>query len=273
MTNLQKGIKYGAIAFGIMLIVGIASAILSAVGIIDIIVTGGSEGGESFTETYQDVHSIDIDVHYSDILIESGDDFRVDATNVSRYFSSSEKNGTLKIKEKRNWFWMGNSFGRIVVTIPTDTILRNLEIDSGAGKIEIDKIVADQLEISQGAGVLKINEGDFLKTNIDGGAGKIDIDSSMLNNLDLDAGVGNIDIEAMLTGNSDIDSGVGEINLKLLGTKEDYRIHVEKGVGSIQIDGENYSKDASFGSGNNRIEIDGGVGSITVDFSSLSVIQ
>ena len=268
MTNLQKGIKYCAIAFGIFLIVSILSAILGAVGIIDMITTGGARTGENFTKTYQDIRSIDIDVAYSDILITTGKEFKVEATNISRSFSSKVKNDTLKIKEKRNWFWMGNSSGKIIVTVPTDTVLQDVSIDSGAGRIELDKILASSLDISQGAGLLTIRDGDFSKTTIDGGAGKIEVSSSILNDLDLDAGVGKVDIEAMITGNSEIDSGVGEIHLRLLGEKEDYRIHADKGIGSLEIDDKNYSSDASFGSGSNFIELDGGVGSITIDFIS-----
>jgi len=266
MTNLQKGIKYCAIAFGVFIIISIVSALLGVVGMISMITTGGSTSGESFTETYQDVHSIDIDISYSDILITTGEEFKVEATNISRSFSSKVKNDTLKIKEKKHWFWAGNSSGKIIVTIPTDDVLQDIEIDSGAGRVELDKILASNLDVSQGAGLLTIREGDFSKTSIDGGAGKIEISSSMLNNLELDAGVGKVDIEAMITGSSDIDSGVGEINLRLLGAKEDYRLKVEKGVGSLKIDDKSYSSDTSVGTGSNLIEIDGGVGSITIDF-------
>lgn len=269
MTNLQKGIKYCAIAFGIFIIIGILSAILSVVGIFTML--DGSNSGEKFSATYEDVRSIDIDVSYASILMEPGDEFSVVATDVSRKFSSNVKNGTLKIKEKRNWFLGGNTSGKIIVTIPKDTVLDNLSIDSGAGKIEIDKIFADQLEVSQGAGLLTIKEGDFSRTDIDGGAGKIDITSSILNNLELDAGVGQVEIEAMITGNSSIDCGVGEIQILLLGQREDYRIKAEKGVGSLKIDGNNYSDDASFGTGANFIELDGGVGSITINFNTPTV--
>lgn len=268
MTNLQKGIKYCAIAFGVFIIVSILSVILGAVGIIDIITTGGSRTGESFTKTYQDIRSIDIDVAYSDILVTIGEEFKVEATNISRNFSSKVTNDTLKIKEKKNWFWMGNSSGKIIVTVPEDAVLQDVSIDSGAGRIALDKILASSLDVSQGAGLLTIRDGDFSRTNLDGGAGKIEVSSSILNNLELDAGVGKVDIEAMITGNSEIDSGVGEIHLRLLGEKEDYRIRADKGLGSLHIDGKSYSDNASFGNGSNFIEIDGGVGSIVVDFVS-----
>ncbi len=269
MTNLQKGIKYCAIAFGIFLIVSILSAILSVAGIFTMI--GTDESGENFTKTYENIRSIDIDVSYSSILIESGEEFRVDATNVSKKFSSNVKNDILKIREKRNWFWGGNSSGKIVITVPKDSVLHDLTIDSGAGKIEIDKVLADRLDVSQGAGLLSIREGDFSKTDIDGGAGKIEITSSILNNLELDAGVGKVEIEALITGNSSIDCGVGEISILLLGNREDYRIEAEKGVGSIKIDGNNYSNDTTVGRGDNLLELDGGVGSIIIDFSTPTV--
>lgn len=267
MTGLQKAIKYCAMGFGIFLIISIISAILGGIGIITMI-SGGKQGsGENFTETYNDLDSIDIDVSYSSIIVQPGKEFGVRAQNVSRKFSMDEKNGNLKIKEKKSWFWGSHSSGEIIITVPEKAVLDDLTIDSGAGKIEINQVTANQLDISQGAGVLTIRNGNFTKTDIDGGAGKIDISSSILHNLVLDAGVGKVDVEAMITGNSSIDCGVGGIYLRLLGSKEDYRIHVEKGLGSIKINGQSYNDDTSFGRGDNFIDMDGGIGSIVVDFA------
>ena len=63
------------------------------------------------------------------------------------------------------------------------------------------------------------------------------INSSKLKNLDLDIGAGKATIEAYLEGRNDIDCGVGALDINLLGNKEDYQIKVNKGIGSVTVDG------------------------------------
>ena len=92
------------------------------------------------------------------------------------------------------------------------------------------------------------------------------ITNANLNNLDLDMGVGKLSLTSKILGNSKIDSGIGEIDLNLVGNKEDYKLHIDKGIGNVTADGTNLGDDSKYGDGNNYIDIDGGIGSINIDF-------
>ena len=83
-------------------------------------------------------------------------------------------------------------------------------------------------------------------------------------NLDLVLGVGEAKIEGDLLGESEVDCGVGELTLTL-GKQTDYQVHLEKGLGSIFVNGSEYGGGV-YGNGNNKVEIDGGVGRINVKF-------
>ena len=87
-----------------------------------------------------------------------------------------------------------------------------------------------------------------------------------MNNLDLDMGVGKLSLTSKLTGNNKIDSGVGAIDLSLIGSLEDYKISLDKGIGKATISGEDMKDDYTYGTGINKIDIDGGIGSINIDF-------
>lgn len=82
-------------------------------------------------------------------------------------------------------------------------------------------------------------------------------------------GVGKFSLDAKVLGNSDIEQGVGSMDLNLIGTSDDYQIYVDKGLGSVNIDGKNVKDDENFGNGINKIDIDGGVGSINIDFKNI----
>lgn len=270
MNGAQKTIKILAICLGIIIIINIFSGIFYGLSFITNINLNTQEKTKNFEETYQNIEEIKIDGIISNITIKSGNVFKVTAQNVGTKFSSNIEHNTLKIEENQNIFPKNNWEGNIIITVPKDTLLNKLSIDTGASQVTIQDIYANILDMDNGAGILTITNSKFNKADIDGGAGKISINSSTLNNLDMDTGVGEIEIEAIITGNSEIDCGVGEVNITLLGTKEDYSITIEKGIGNIKIDNENQANDSTYGSGNNKLKLEGGVGNISLNFKNLN---
>lgn len=87
---------------------------------------------------------------------------------------------------------------------------------------------------------------------------------SELHDLDLDMGVGKVELGAKLTGNNRIDAGIGKLELDLRGKLDEYKIKVEKGLGSIELNGEKLSNGAIRGEGDTLVDIDGGVGAIEI---------
>lgn len=267
MNGVQKAIKIIAICLGIVIIINILGGILFGLSlVVNIGVNTENVEVKTFEEKYDSVSKIDIDTVTSDIIIKSGNEFKVEANNMKNTFSSKAKNGTLKIDENQKWFNSNNLSGIITIYIPDDTVLKELKIDAGAGKIEIQDVIANKFDIDQGAGTLKISNSKFNQTDIDGGAGEINIRASVLNDLDLEAGVGRIDVEAEITGNSKIECGIGEMNLILLGKEDDYTITANKGFGNIKINDKDQRRNIVYGSGINKIRLEGGIGNITVDF-------
>ena len=80
-------------------------------------------------------------------------------------------------------------------------------------------------------------------------------------------GIGELNLTSELGGKSSIDYGVGKTNLVLIGTDNDYRIELDKGVGEARLAGRKMSDDSVYGGGSRHIEIDGGIGAIHIDFS------
>ena len=124
----------------------------------------------------------------------------------------------------------------------------NWQIELGAGKFTFDHILATQ------------------KIMIEAGVGSLDIVNSDLNNLTLDGGVGKIDFSGYITGNSKIEVGIGKIGLDIKDTKENYALILEKGIGSIEVDGVD-SSSGTFGNGKNTLNASGGIGKLEINFS------
>jgi len=270
MTNIQKVIKTIAICLAVILIVLIFNGILNVISWISnySMTKKPNEGATTFKENYTEIQEIDIEATTSNIVIQSGKKFLVETKNLKSNFSSKVRNNILKVEEENSRFQKKENRGTIIVTIPNETILNKLTIDTGTGKLEMNEIKVQELELDHGTGDVEIYNSTFETSEIDAGVGEIYIRNSTFKNSKIDAGIGVIDMEANLIGNNQINSGIGDIKLTLLGLEEDYTIKTEKGIGNITINDQKKNSSTTYGTGNNIIEVEGGIGSIFIYFEN-----
>lgn len=268
MTTAQKLIKYFAIALAFLLMFSILSTIMFGLSTISKSFNKEDsniiENLKEMDVSNTDISILDIDILYANLIIKKGDTLKAETNN--EYITTNQDENKLIIKEKKR-SWLKKGERDLVVYVPEDFVFDGVSIDAGAGKIEIDSISTKILEFDLGAGKTIIDNLIVLgSADIDGGAGEIIISNSNINNLNLDTGVGKCTLSSKLIGNNEIDVGVGELDITLLGSKQDYRINVEKGIGSIKLENENIKSEKVYGTGINNIDISGGIGSIDINF-------
>lgn len=266
MSELQKIIKYLAMAFAIFLVFSIVTGIMS----IALSFTNIFDDNDNITEKFNDldvsgeVKILDIGVKSVSVTLKEGNKLKAE-TNNKDINIKQDKNKLYITQKKYNWF--NSSNGELIVYIPKDFTFDAVSLQTGAGKVNVEELVTNKLYLELGAGKVDINKLMVIdETEIDGGAGSITIKNGSLNDLDLDMGVGKLSLTSIIKGNNEIDSGVGEVELNLIGSKDDYKIRVDKGIGSATIDKEDIKSDTFYGEGNNLIDIDGGIGSIKINF-------
>lgn len=279
MNNFQRTVKYIAIAFAIVLAVGIVSGITHAAFFLVSAVTGNipgdSEGTVDFSKTFTDVRNLDIDNSTESLIIKTGDTFKVEVVNVSDSFKASVTgNGTLKISDKHNDFFRfhlgkyGFTNSRITVYLPADFIAQEAKINSGAGSVSIESLHTDKLDISAGAGSITGDDMTAGKATINGGFGSINLDNINFTDAVLNCGVGSVKMNGILSGKNRVKCGVGEVVLGLTGNTDDYDLNFKSGIGSIRLNGEKVSRDYNTDRNlNDSIKIEGGIGSVTIDFN------
>jgi DUF4097 and DUF4098 domain-containing protein YvlB len=260
MTRTQKIIKYIAMAFASLLAVGIIGGIVSVVSLLTI--ADEDDVAKELT-TYQitsTVTSLDVEVDAGDLTIKQGDTFAVESN--LRRLTVREENGRLIIRNKEERLRVDRA-AVLTVYLPIQA-LNQVRITTGAGRLTVDALMAEVLELEFGASEVMFGSLTATrKADIDGGAGKITIGGGKLCDLSLNMGVGQLNLTGELIGDCEMDLGVGETNITLLGNKEDYALDIEKGLGSVSVEGTDATR---FGNGSNRIDIDGGVGAIRIDF-------
>lgn len=270
MNNAQKVIKYVAIAVAVCLTVSIITGILTAVGAIFgvsalIDVANGTMETMDYTKEYTNISNLEIDVSAINLEIlpsadTSSNVLKVIGTEIPTDYKFEQENNKLEIKGKKV-----SSNAKLVIYLPTT--VGDLDIDVGAGDIQIKDISVQELALNTGATETNIQNLTVMSSaEIDAGTGEIVIDNSNITNLDIDAGVGNLEYTGYLQGTSDIDCGVGNVELNLKGTETMYKITAEKGIGELKINGNKLSGTQTVGSGTNIVELSGGIGSLAITY-------
>lgn len=213
-----------------------------------------------------DIRSLEISVNAADFVIRHADAFSVESN--LKYLSVSEENGVLTITDeapKR----VSYEKATLTLSIPEDAVFETIRIFTGAARLTADALSGERVSLTIGAGdasIQVLHAGK--KAEIKGGAGRISISGGTLQNLSLEMGVGELNLSAALLGESSLTLGVGASNVTLLGEKETYTLEIEKGLGSITLDGKSVSGFDRRGDGENHVEIEGGIGQIRVDFET-----
>lgn len=274
MTTVQKIIKYFAIAFAIFLIVTIISTILTggyallrAFGLIHTDKNVITEELKVISNEVTEISTLKIELAFTNLEIKTGDSFKVETNNSK--ISFIENNGSVKIKEEKyNWSKNHDNASELIIYLPEDMIaIDETKIEAGAGTINIEKLNTQGLYLELGAGDVHIeNIMATQEAKIDGGLGKTELKSCEINNLKANLGMGEFVFSGKLTGKNEVDSGVGTINIDLLDSSENYTINVDKGIGSVTLDGKKLEMDRVYGTGENYLDIDGGIGEIKINF-------
>ena len=267
MSKFNKVIKYSALAFSVFLIVSILSGIANGFNILSGIFSDNEvelyDELKNIKLVNQEVKDLDIKLNASELVFKIGEELKFETNN--KKINVEEKTYKLLISEEKNSIFSKKNNSLLVVTIPEEYMFDLVNIEAGAGKINVEKLNTKVLDFELGAGkvnISKLNVSD--KASVEGGAGSVTITSSNINNLDLDIGVGKFTLNSKLTGKNKIDAGVGSLNINLMDSLDNYNIKASKGIGSIKLNKETIKDKKSYGTGINYITIDGGVGDINI---------
>lgn len=272
MTTTQKIIKYLAIAFALFLVISIFSIIFGLSREIISSINNDKKESELLEEytiisnNVNNIESFKIDIFNDDIEIKEGETFEVKTNDPDVKFYHENSKVKIKTDKTFSWHLSNSSRGTIIIYLPNEFNISELDLNLGAGKIDIDKIFVETLLMDLGAGTMTAKEINvYEKATINGGAGNINIYSGTINNINLKLGAGNASIQSDLTGSNTLTTGVGKLNLGLSRSKDNYKFDISKGLGNIILNDFDVSEDILIGDGETKIKISGAVGNIIIN--------
>lgn len=272
MTGTQKVIKYIAITFGIVLVLGIVTVIIQAAAGVAIgadfisgtnIISDDSER-ISFTKEFElsEVEKLDISNYAGAMVITSdeGSNIRVVCENVhEEYVAEIRNSGTLYMgmnNSSDSWNFLSFIFDfstvneKIYVYVPLNAKFDTFAFDSGSGAVTVEGISAENITIESGSGHVTIDNLSTDAFRLSSGSGSISISESNLGIAKLSSGSGSLTITDATALGLTIDSSSGRVSFNGTITGD---IRIESESGSVTIDAaanlDDYSVDTDAGSG------------------------
>lgn len=186
---------------------------------------------------------INIDINTCNISIDAGEEFKL-KTNDEKLVTNLD-NTVLNIESDNKNIFNKNKCNLDIV-IPEE-IINTLNIKNKYGDIKIKGLILNEVSINNNVGDIDVNKSKF--------------NTVLINN-----SVGNIDVDANINEELNIISSIGDITLMINDSIDNYKSNVTKKIGSILVNGINYSKDVSLGSGEKNININSTIGGVSLNF-------
>ena len=273
MQGAQRAIKYFALALAALLVVTIVSGIIGGLSFLGMIVWGDEVAWNGVSSEWTSVDysaeritRLDVNVKATTVKIQQvkeGEPVRVETNN--EYITTWVDGSKLTVVEKSHGIFGWGGTGDVVIYVREGAKFEEVEINGGAGKMDIEKLVVEELKLELGAGKTSIDELIVTKkAEIEGGAGMVEIGDGELHDLDFTIGAGKASVRAKVTGRGKVDSGVGKTELTLLGREGDYRVAIDKGIGSVTFNGMSLSDGQTVGNGSTSISVKSGVGAVEI---------
>lgn len=201
----------------------------------------------------------------TELLIEPGEDYSMTIIEgAGKSFSYKIENSTLLLREEESKPIHDTESSQIVITVPEDAYLGEVEIKQGVGNIKIHDLTMKELDISAGIGNTELEHLSIDNLNIEGGMGNIKgRNLKVSTEMDIENGIGNTDLQGDFCGDIELDNGVGKMDIAFERAQKNYYVMIENGLGDLTIhgDGATGGKDSV-----NRVKGSNGVGSMTVTF-------
>jgi hypothetical protein len=268
MKSWHNTIKYAAIAFAVLIIIGTVSGLMGFFSLFTPFLSTNAVGEYTTYEIKNEISVLDIDIHSIELEIITSADPNLRVESNYKHLSVVEDNNTLLIKDKSKQFLNAHGLAVLKIYIPENKTFDKVKINFGSSRSNLDSLQARSIDMRFGTGkavLQKITASD--DAYIDAGAGQLVIRDSEFNNLHLEVGVGSFEFTGALFGRNTLNMGIGSSQINLLGSLDDYRLNVVKGLGNIQVDKRSIQDDAQLGQGDIQLFVEGGIGSIRISFA------
>lgn len=199
------------------------------------------------------------------------DNFYLEASYAGKLQGYVE-NGTLYIRStasvKR---WNDLNGCRIVLYVPAGASFDSADIEVGAGRLEFDRLSADEVKLEVGAGQITLTELQTEELEASIGLGQIELKDMEIGTLEAEVGMGDFSAEGALGGDAKVECSMGNVSLKIQGSQRDFNYELSRALGNVTLGSSGSSGFASEkhidNGADKTIDIDCSMGNVTIRFT------
>lgn len=234
-------------------------------------VEGHSVGSNGASEDeFKNIKNLDFQLAAGDVTITEGDCFSVSGTSINSYISDDGQTWHLESPKPRKWYsWLYRRGGEWEITLPRNCQFDQVTLNFAAAEVDIAFISAEKLTIQGAAGEANIQHMIARKSvDLTIGAGSLEVENGELDgDSRIKCGAGSMDLTlSRLVGSMDADCGMGTIDLTLPGTRGQYNIASQAGMGQVQIEHNNEDHHQAGAEILADLDLKCGMGEIEVEF-------
>lgn len=132
---------------------------------------------------------------------------------------------------------MSGNRNNLILTFPAGTNFGEIDIEAGAGTMEMVSLQAEEITVEVGAGEFIMNRMEAKELSAEIGAGRLVVSDMHAKDVSLMVGVGDCTYEGAITNELEAECSMGNIALTLDGKESDYNYELECSAGNIDING------------------------------------
>lgn len=209
-------------------------------------------------------------VHMLEIREGSGQEIRLSGKNCDRV-QCYVKDGELCIQDVgKNKKYTRVNDRKLVLTVPEGICWEEAEIEAAVGGVEMKSLEAEEAELDAGMGSIEIRSLIVKKLDAEADMGSVEVSDAQVGELDVEANMGSIDFSGRVDGDIDAKVNMGSIVLTLEQDITDFDYEISSDMGSVTLDGEEYSglkaKWREDNGSGRRLTADSSMGSIDICF-------
>lgn len=201
-------------------------------------------------EMEEEYDSIKIDVPVADIIIEMGDSNSIQTeTHEGQQLDCEVKNRTLYITGKLFRDQAKIKSGFVLVNLPKERDLKNVEVEVNMGNITLSCITARTMDLSSDMGNVTLSGCTALE--------KADCSSDM----------GDIAVDGSYPCTLKLESDMGNISAAITGASADYGMSLSADMGAVTLNGETVNNSYTAPRSRYSLTAQADMGNVTVDFT------
>lgn len=219
-------------------------------------------------ETLNAFENITMEAECANVRIIMGEEYQITCVYPENEMPQfNVENGTLKVTQDKQEDYQntGNVTRSIIITIPKQTVLKEVSLENIVGNIWVEDIDAYSYMTTLTTGNVEIHNAELESCMVTISTGNIKTSKLMADYCGMSTSTGEIDIIESDVKEYVIVNGVGDTTLDLSRVTYDYSINAETNVGKVYLNGDEKGLDYEVEkSGEYRIEIGKNVGDINI---------